>query len=215
MVAPSTTLFRTATAQSTFQGSPAGGGGGSGRPPRPAMRISRTASDWATRIDCCMSATLVCTRFSLLLKSNRASTPNNTMTVTNSDTAASTRVKPRWRRLAKREVVCGMALPSERPDQPQGDPLAGPQDASLLGIVDGHLDLLEMDEDGLRGPRQTIGIVEIPVRQGVDAVLPHPRGAVPQGPSPAARIRRRPTLVRVAGLVGVPLGPDVQSLFLS
>ena len=86
----SATLSRTATAQPV-------GRVPAGSPPRPAMRMSRMASAWATRSDCCMSEMLLCTCDSLLLKSNRASTPNRMMTVTNSEMVTSTRVKPRSR----------------------------------------------------------------------------------------------------------------------
>jgi len=53
------------------------------------------ASVCAARSDCCMSEMFVCTRESLLLKSNSASTPSRMMMVTRSETATSTRVKPR------------------------------------------------------------------------------------------------------------------------
>src|SRR6185312_13999404 len=117
-----------------------------GMPPRPAIRAIRTMSYCAMRSDCCMSATLVCTRVSLLLKSNSMRMPRTTMTVTASATRSSTRVKPCWPegRLAKsRRGFIGSS--SKSLENRQGDLLAAAQGATGTAALHRDLDLLGVD----------------------------------------------------------------------
>src|ERR1700710_54202 len=202
------TLFRTDTAKPS-------GRLPTGIPPRPAMRISRTESLCATRRDCCMSEMLVCTRVSLLLKSNSASTPSSTMTVTISETVTSMRVKPRWREArgnpaAVEAAIVSLMIPlhSEGLDDLQGDPLAVAEDV-LLRVFDDHRHLLELNEGGLRPAG--LGMVQVAVVEVADAVLADLRRAVPEGVAVAGGIGP-PPLVGVADLGEVSRRPEVLGL---
>src|ERR1700681_1017398 len=134
---------------STLMPEPAGSAGPAvtGRPPRPAIRAIRTMSYCATRSDCCMSATLVCTRVSRLLKSNSRRMPRTTTTVTARATRSSTRVKPAWlagrAARARRELIASSSI---RLENRQGDLLANAQGTAGTPALQRDLDLLGMDE---------------------------------------------------------------------
>src|SRR3954447_26141251 len=121
-------------------------------PPRPAIRAIRTMSYCAMRSDCCMSATLVCTRVSLLLKSNSSRIPRTTTTVTASATRSSIRVKPFWPAVrvaqSRRGFIGSSSIGLENR---QGDLLAAAQGAAGAAALYVDLDLPGMD-GGHRGP---------------------------------------------------------------
>src|ERR1700761_2759738 len=171
---PMPTLLRTATAPQLV---PALLAMIAGRPPRPAMRARRTMSYCATRRDCCMSVTCVCTRASLLWKSNRARPATMTSAVMNSATVISRTVKPRSpavRRLpapAARGSCARMAVALlETLQVADRGAAVRPLGADGGDALDLHRGLDDMDRRGFRAAVQ--GIVEgLVVVHVVGAVL--------------------------------------------
>src|SRR5262245_20470774 len=139
-----------------------------------------------------MSATCVCTRATLLLKSKTPRMPTTRRAVTASVTSASTRVKP-----AAREILAGLSAwlfacgdmsrnsSSERPQQAQGHLLAAAERSAAARALDRHADLLEMDEGRIGAAGQRLRGLEVAVGQGAQPVLAHRPGARPEGCLPA------------------------------